>query len=290
MQNATEIDCNPMTVYSYLQMTSDPDGLSSCPDVISADESDVNYLNYTVNGRVANEAQVISVSGGTYVRLRVINVSGMSHYLVTVPSILSPQIIAVDGHFVVPLSLDKFWIATSQRVDVLLQIPSFEKAYSIIASSQHNSSSPQAGIIISVGNATIPSIDNFGPSVGFMGVETEQLLEAWAPLSFKQPDRILYVNLTGDNGFKGINNLSYQLPPMVPVYQPNPNPLYVKQGERVHIVINNQNSDNHAMHLHGHDFQVISINGNPINGALRDTVLVPVIFFSNSFSFLKKIV
>lgn len=29
----------------------------------------------------------------------------------------------------------------------------------------------------------------------------------------------------------------------------------------------------HPMHLHGHVFQVTSINGQPINGAMRDTVL-----------------
>jgi FtsP/CotA-like multicopper oxidase with cupredoxin domain len=31
----------------------------------------------------------------------------------------------------------------------------------------------------------------------------------------------------------------------------------------------------HPMHLHGHSFQVVGINGKPLNGALRDTVLVP---------------
>ena len=30
----------------------------------------------------------------------------------------------------------------------------------------------------------------------------------------------------------------------------------------------------HPMHLHGHSFQVIDINGRALNGALRDTVLV----------------
>jgi FtsP/CotA-like multicopper oxidase with cupredoxin domain len=29
------------------------------------------------------------------------------------------------------------------------------------------------------------------------------------------------------------------------------------------------------MHLHGHSFQVIEIDGTPLNGALRDTILVP---------------
>jgi FtsP/CotA-like multicopper oxidase with cupredoxin domain len=31
----------------------------------------------------------------------------------------------------------------------------------------------------------------------------------------------------------------------------------------------------HPMHLHGHVFQVVAINGSRINGAVRDTVLVP---------------
>jgi FtsP/CotA-like multicopper oxidase with cupredoxin domain len=31
----------------------------------------------------------------------------------------------------------------------------------------------------------------------------------------------------------------------------------------------------HPMHLHGHTFQVVSLNGVPVTGAVRDTVLVP---------------
>ena len=31
----------------------------------------------------------------------------------------------------------------------------------------------------------------------------------------------------------------------------------------------------HPMHLHGHHFQVQALNGVPLGGAMRDTVLVP---------------
>jgi FtsP/CotA-like multicopper oxidase with cupredoxin domain len=31
----------------------------------------------------------------------------------------------------------------------------------------------------------------------------------------------------------------------------------------------------HPIHLHGHAFQVVAINAMKLNGALRDTVLVP---------------
>jgi FtsP/CotA-like multicopper oxidase with cupredoxin domain len=32
----------------------------------------------------------------------------------------------------------------------------------------------------------------------------------------------------------------------------------------------------HPMHLHGHYFQVVALNGERFEGAVRDTVLVPV--------------
>jgi FtsP/CotA-like multicopper oxidase with cupredoxin domain len=31
----------------------------------------------------------------------------------------------------------------------------------------------------------------------------------------------------------------------------------------------------HPMHLHGHHFQVVGIDGKPLQGAVRDTVAVP---------------
>ncbi len=50
----------------------------------------------------------------------------------------------------------------------------------------------------------------------------------------------------------------------------------VKQGERYEIVMHNMTSMAHPMHLHGHYFRVVGINGKRFKGAIRDTVLVPV--------------
>ncbi len=41
------------------------------------------------------------------------------------------------------------------------------------------------------------------------------------------------------------------------------------------IDLTNGTSMAHPMHLHGHDFQVVKIDGEKILGALRDTVVVP---------------
>jgi FtsP/CotA-like multicopper oxidase with cupredoxin domain len=69
---------------------------------------------------------------------------------------------------------------------------------------------------------------------------------------------------------------------------PNNNSLNVKEGERVEIVMRNDTGMSHPMHLHGHDVQVIEIDGKKLNGAVRDTLIVPpkstikVIFDANN--------
>jgi FtsP/CotA-like multicopper oxidase with cupredoxin domain len=49
---------------------------------------------------------------------------------------------------------------------------------------------------------------------------------------------------------------------------PNVPMLTVKMGDLVKIYINNESSDNgHPIHLHGHSFQVIAHNSQPLTGS-----------------------
>lgn len=52
-------------------------------------------------------------------------------------------------------------------------------------------------------------------------------------------------------------------------------PIGVNEGERVEFVMRNESMMGHPMHLHGHRFQVVAIDGRRIGGAMRDTVWVP---------------
>jgi FtsP/CotA-like multicopper oxidase with cupredoxin domain len=57
---------------------------------------------------------------------------------------------------------------------------------------------------------------------------------------------------------------------------PNITPIEVKKGDRVQMTIINQTSMAHPMHLHGHVFEVVAVNGKAItDGPLRDTVFIP---------------
>jgi len=96
----------------------------------------------------------------------------------------------------------------------------------------------------------------------------ERRLRAAAPLAKRKADRVHQINLTGEMaGYVwSING--------VPWTRDVP-PLPIAKGERVELVFQNRTPMPHPMHLHGHEFQVVEIDGKRFPGAVRDTVLVP---------------
>jgi FtsP/CotA-like multicopper oxidase with cupredoxin domain len=87
------------------------------------------------------------------------------------------------------------------------------------------------------------------------------------PLPTRAPDLVHRITFSG-----GMRPYSWALNGQ---YWPEIVPLMLRKGQRVEIELINQTAMPHPMHLHGHAFQVIALDGRPIAGAVRDTVLVP---------------
>jgi FtsP/CotA-like multicopper oxidase with cupredoxin domain len=49
----------------------------------------------------------------------------------------------------------------------------------------------------------------------------------------------------------------------------------VREGERYQVTFHNMTGMAHPMHLHGHYFKVVGVGETQVDGAFRDTVLVP---------------
>lgn len=47
-------------------------------------------------------------------------------------------------------------------------------------------------------------------------------------------------------------------------------PLPVSEGDRVRVRLYDASNQNHAMHLHGHDFEIVSRNGHPVSEPARN--------------------
>ena len=100
-----------------------------------------------------------------------------------------------------------------------------------------------------------------------LALDLERSLRAVEPLTPRKADRGHELNLTGnmDGYVWSINDVAWN--------QDVP-PLPVAKGERVELVFENRTPMPHPMHLHGHTFQMVEIDGNRFPGARRDTVLV----------------
>lgn len=224
------------------------------------DLNDIDYDAYLANDRTLDDPQVVPVEKGGRVRLRIINGATATAFTIDTGS-LSGELIAVDGQPVQPIEGRSFPIAMGQRLDIRLRLPAAGGAHPILA--LREGAEERTGIILASAGAAIGKVAARGTAKGpLVGLDLEQRLRATAPLANRGAARRFALMLTGSMsgyiwGIAGGDG------------------LLVKRGDRVEIVLQNMSMMAHPMHLHGHHFQVVGINGKARAGAVRDTVLVP---------------
>ncbi|MGH6847792.1 MAG: multicopper oxidase family protein [Methylocella sp.] len=230
------------------------------------DLNDVQYDAFLANSRTLADPEVVKVEPAGRVRLRIVNASSMSAYHIDLGQ-LEGDLIAVDGIRVQPVRGRTFPITVAQRLDIELTIPKIAAAYPVLAVLEGERR--QTGIVLRAGKGQIARIPGIADAASPpLTLDLEGSLRAAEPLADRKADRTHVLNLTGSmQGYLwSINNV---------VWNKDVPPLTVAEGERVELVLTNQTMMPHPMHLHGHSFQVVAIDGHRFAGALRDTVLVP---------------
>jgi len=230
------------------------------------DLNDVKYDAFLANDRTLADPEIAKVEPGAPVLLRIINSSSMSAYHIDLGDLVG-DLIAVDGFQVKPILGRYFPVAVAQRLDIRVTIPRDTGAHLVLAVLE--GSRNRTGIVLAAGSARIPRIPEMAatPSAALtLGLEGR--LRAAKPLEVRKADRVHTLNLTGDMAAYSwsINGV---------VWNKDVPPLPIATGERVELVLVNQTLMPHPMHLHGHEFQVVEIDGARFSGAVRDTVLVP---------------
>ncbi len=232
---------------------------SSKPDL-----NDVTYDAYLTNYRTLKNLEIVTVTPGETVRLRVIDGSAASNFFVNTGQ-LPGQAIAMDGESIKPLAGTKFQLAIGQRIDILVKIPKGEGVYPILA--QGEGSHLQTGLVLKTKNATFSSINETAlKEAGALNYDQELKIKATHPLPVKPVQQIITAELEGDmqKYVWKINNQAW----------PKITPLSIEPHERIEMVFINQTDMAHPMHLHGHVFEVTKISGQPVkDGGMRDTVL-----------------
>ena len=225
------------------------------------DVNDIDFDAYLANERTLDDPEVVQVDQGGRVRLRIINGCTATVMIIDLGA-LTGGLIAVDGRPVAPVRARRFPVAMGQRLDILLTLPRIAQAWPILA--LREGARERTGIILAPRGAHVGKLNpNGGVRAPVMGFELEQHLRPVSPLAVRRPDRMLQAMLMGDMGAGYRWSMT------------GPAPFAARKGERVHVVLMNHTMMGHPIHLHGHTFQVIGLNGRAVRGAVRDTVQVP---------------
>jgi FtsP/CotA-like multicopper oxidase with cupredoxin domain len=225
---------------------------------------DVDYDAFLANDRTLDDPEVFRVERGGRVRLRLINGATATNFWLDLGR-LEGRLVAVDGMPVIPVTGQRFEFAIAQRLDILLDLPAGEGAWPAFAVREGERA--RTGFVLATARGLIENVaGETTEPVEPVGLALERRLRAAQPLAPREADRRHTVTITEAPGYVWLLNGAAH---------GDHAPLNVRAGERVEITFNDQTTMAHPMHLHGHHFQVVAINGERIVGAMRDTVLVP---------------
>ena len=230
------------------------------------DLNDFNFDAYLANDRTLSDPEVISVEAGGRIRLRVVNAAAATAFWIDTGA-APARLVAVDGHAIVPLPGTRFGMAMAQRLDIEIDLPG-AGAFPVLA--QREGAREQTGIILATSGAEVKRIENMaeGEAPAFDTDMAQELrLQAANPLAARKVDRAQMVMLAGSMQpyVWTIDGQTWE----------SHSPVTAMSGQRVELMFHNMSMMGHPMHLHGHVFQVVNINGRAVNGAIRDTIYVP---------------
>ena len=124
------------------------------------DLADVSGYTYTylMNGQAPDGNWTGIFKPGEKIRLRFINASAMTYFDVRIPG-LKMTVVAADGQYVKPVSVDEFRIAVAETYDVIVE-PESEQAYTIFAQTMDRTGYSRGTLAVREGlSAPVPEVD-----------------------------------------------------------------------------------------------------------------------------------
>lgn len=221
---------------------------------------EADYGVCSVNGRALGHGAPIRVRAGERVLFRILNASATLTHRLALPGHRF-TVVALDGNPVPsPRTVDAVELGIAERVDAIVEMNA--PGVWILGSTDLTLRSRGLGTVIEYAGARGPSVWR-DPSLlspwqysSFGGVSSEPEIDGRFELVLRQA--------MGTQNRWTINGRTY----------PETTPLAVEHGKRYRITIRNMSMMEHPMHLHGHVFELVSVDGVETSGVRKDTVVV----------------
>ncbi len=234
---------------------------------MAMDLNDYDWDAYLANDRTLHDPEVVAVERGGRIRLRVVNAAAATVFWIETGA-APARLVAVDGHPVEPLAGNRFGLAMAQRLDLEIDLPAGAGAWPILA--LREGARDRTGLVLATAGARLGKLDPLAEAEA-AAFDTDLAQEGRLVTREALPDRAV--------DRSPMMMLGGSMQPYVWTIDGavwgNHRPVAALAGERVELTFHNMSMMGHPMHLHGHAFQVVAINGARIAGARRDTVYVP---------------
>lgn len=235
-----------------------------------------NQTVYTMNA--SDETLHQEARPGQWVRLRIVNTAATpsgTPQLVTLVGVPF-QVVSLDGHDLhgpqwligTPLPL-----GSAQRYDLLFHMP-VHGSVALVTADDSQSYVHTPALVIGQGSQgslppRLPAIAKWFDLTTY-GTPTSDPITTQSHF-----DATYHIALGNQMGSSlGRTGMTYTLNGKA---FPNTGMIMVHEGQLIKLQFDNQTSIYHPMHLHGHIFTVLDLNGKPLTGSPvhQDTVLVP---------------
>jgi FtsP/CotA-like multicopper oxidase with cupredoxin domain len=223
----------------------------------------VSYVCASINGRMLGHDAPIPVRPGQRVLFHIVNASATAAHWLTLPGHRF-QVLALDGAPVpTPALVQSLRLGPAERISALVVMDN--PGIWILGEPRSSFRAAGLGTVVEYANRT--GKPQFTPPAAL----------AWDYRAFADPVPAVYspsltIPMVFTARFKGhgaldqwsINGRSWPDAPPIPLHP----------GLRHRLVFDNRSLDDHPVHLHRHNFELVSIRGSALSGLRKDVVIV----------------
>jgi FtsP/CotA-like multicopper oxidase with cupredoxin domain len=227
---------------------------------------DVEFRTFSINGKMLGYGEPIRARAGQRALLRIVNASAtLTHRLALTGHVF--RVVALDGNRVPNPSIVRVIdVAPGERVDAIVEMNN--PGVWVLGGVKDEQRANGLGIVVEyAGQSGVPRWSPPGPF-------------PWDYTLFGSDSGVRPPGLTSESDFERlrlvfkakedghhwtINGKSY----------PHTDPIVVTQGRRYRWLLDNQSANDHPIHLHRHTFELVTFDGKPVSGILKDVVVVP---------------
>ena len=223
----------------------------------------VNYVYGSINGRMLGQAPPVQVRQGERVLFQIVNASATEPHWLALPG-HNFNVLALDGAPVAnPASVETLRLGPAERITAIVTMKS--PGVWVLGEPRKDFLDSGMGIVVEyAGQSGKPRTPERAD------LKWDYRIFGDAAPALQSPD--VTVPLVFTSRFKGhgaldqwmINGKSW----------PNKDPIILHNGQRHRLVFQNHSKDDHPVHLHRHNFELVSVKGSRTSGVHKDVVIV----------------